>query len=170
MIGVERFWAKVDKSGECWEWTAGLNNTGGYGVFHLNLGKPVLAHRYSYIIHHPLTNDLWEHREICVCHRCDNPKCVNPAHLFLGSRSDNMKDMVMKGRGLTGEKNGHSKLTEAQVREIRGRWSAGGIKKKQLALEYGVKHQVVSKIILRKSWKHIIDYVVEYVSSNVAGS
>jgi hypothetical protein len=67
---AERFWAKVDKSGECWIWTGGCFKNG-YGEFGLD-GKMRLTHRISYLWHHPLSIDLWEHREICVCHRCDN--------------------------------------------------------------------------------------------------
>jgi hypothetical protein len=158
MENAERFWSKVDKSGECWEWTAGLI-TGGYGQFVLN-GKTVLAHRYSYVLNHPLTIDLLEgHREICVCHRCDNPKCVNPAHLFLGSNADNMKDKMAKGRGKQpkGEKQALSKLTETQVREIRNKYANGGITQQQLALEYGVNKSNINKLIRRKRWFHITD-------------
>lgn len=155
---TERFWAKVNKSGECWEWTASLNT--GYGQFSFN-GKNVLSHRYSYVIHHPLSIDLWEHREICVCHRCDNPKCVNPAHLFLGSLAENNKDCKEKGRFIAGglcvkgEKNGQVKLTETQVREIRDWWAAGGITQRKLAVEYGVTPQNICSIISRNAWKHL---------------
>jgi hypothetical protein len=158
MDDAERFWAKVDKSGECWEWTGYLN--GGYGQFKLN-GKMVKSHRLSYVLHHPLTIDLWEHREICVCHRCDNRKCVNPAHLFLGSVADNNKDCKEKGRFiaggllLKGEKHGQSKLTETQVREIRMKYANGGITQRQLALEYGISQQIISFIISRRNWSHI---------------
>lgn len=152
MNDVERFWANVDKSGECWEWT-GVLDKNKYGVF---CGKK--AHRLSYVIHHPLTIDLLEgHREICVCHRCDNPKCVNPAHLFLGSQGDNMRDRETKGRANRpkGEEQSQSKLTETQVREIRIKYANGGISYQQLALEYGVSFGGVGHIIQRRSWKHI---------------
>jgi hypothetical protein len=157
MDDAERFWAKVDKSGECWEWS-GYFNRGGYGRFWLNR-KNVSPHRYSYILHHPLTIDLLEHREICVCHRCDNPKCVNPAHLFLGSQGDNMRDRETKGRANRtiekGEKHPASKLTETQVREIRGRYANGGITQQTLGIEYGVSKATIGYIINRKSWSHI---------------
>ena len=161
MDDAERFWAKVNKEGEngCWNWTAGLN-TCGYGKLKLN-GKISSAHRYSYVLNHPLTIDLWEHREICVCHRCDNRKCVNPSHLFLGSNADNTRDRDAKGRGNysntaeKGEKHPASKLTEQQVREIKIKYANGGITHRQLALEYGVIRQTVGLIINRKNWKHI---------------
>ena len=157
MIVAERFWAKVDKSGECWEWTGCLGG-GGYGQIGLNQ-KTVYSHRLSYVLHHPLTIDLWEHKDILVCHKCDNRKCVNPAHLFLGSSEDNSKDMVSKGRGkpsmLKGEKHGMVKLTETQVREIRGRYANGNITQKALSDEYEVNITAINKIVRRLNWTHI---------------
>jgi hypothetical protein len=154
MIGAERFWAKVDKSGECWEWTGALEN--GYGLFWLN--RKTKAHRLSYVLNHPLSIDLLSgHREISVCHRCDNRKCVNPSHLFLGSKADNNKDRANKGRSADrkGEKHNLAKLTETQVREIRGRWLSGGITQVELGIEYGISDSTINKIILRKTWKHL---------------
>jgi len=155
MDNTERFWAKVDKSGECWEWTAGLRR--GYGRFRYSTQIALPAHRYSYILHHPLTIDLIKHLDMFVCHKCDNRKCVNPAHLFLGSQGDNMRDCVSKGRGVDnrGENQGCSKLTETQVREIRTKYANGGVLQRELALEYGVSSPTISLIISRRNWSHI---------------
>lgn len=81
-----------------------------------------------------------------VCHRCDNPPCINPAHLFLGTFADNSLDAVRKRRIANGERKVH-KLTDAQVREIRLRYMAGGITQKDLGLKYGVSQQLVGLIV-----------------------
>ena len=156
MLIAERFWAKVNKTDGCWEWTAKVIANTGYGRIKINR-KMVLSHRYSYIIHHPLTIDLWEHREICVCHKCDNRKCVNPAHLFLGSYGDNLRDCIAKGRNpdRKGEKHPMVKLTENDVREIRTRYAEGGITHEDLGIKYGVKRETIGYIIRRLNWKHI---------------
>lgn len=89
---MERFWSKVDKSGECWEWTASIRPNG-YGQFYFN-GSSIYAHRYSaMLVHGPLDKDIY------VCHTCDNKKCVRPEHLFLGLAKHNTQDMISKYRG-----------------------------------------------------------------------
>jgi hypothetical protein len=85
------FWDKVRKTKFCWIWQGGRTGSN-YGELHRN-NRPILAHRYSYELHYgPITNGLW------VLHHCDNPPCVNPSHLFLGTPKDNTQDMINKGR------------------------------------------------------------------------
>lgn len=98
----------------CWPWT-GHKDKKGYGVFHPCRGRGQRAHRLMY---GHANNVSLGPRDI-VCHRCDNPSCVNPSHLFLGTHADNRADCVAKGRQAKGEKNGRSILTDAQVVEIR---------------------------------------------------
>lgn len=89
---TKRFWSKVRKTPTCWLWTASLDRYG-YGVFSLGRGKNERAHRYSYKAFYGFVP-----RGKLVLHRCDNPKCVNPAHLFAGTNRDNTRDMMAKGR------------------------------------------------------------------------
>ena len=147
----ERFEAKFVKSDGCWEWGAG-KVLDGYGHFSI-AGVAQRAHRVAYQLY---VGEIPE--GMCVCHHCDNPGCVNPSHLFLGTTADNMRDRENKGRGIrpmnTGEKHGHSKLTEAQVIEIRAKHSSGA-RVVDLAKEFGVAHQTISKIVHRRTWTRI---------------
>lgn len=94
----DRFWPKVDKSGDCWNWTAN-RNVRGYGMFSIRSGYMRTAHRVSYeLCNGPIAEGLF------VCHSCDNPSCVNPAHLWLGTHMDNMMDREAKGRNASTKK------------------------------------------------------------------
>ena len=119
---AKRFWSKVDKSADahkCWLWTAGRNRKNArysYGQFRIANGEPLAAaHRLAWELKHgPIPQGL------CVCHRCDVPVCVNPAHLFLGSASDNIRDAVQKGH-TPGPRRGSTfrNLTRTEVLQVR---------------------------------------------------
>lgn len=147
----DRFWAKVEKKGkdECWEWTA-CKDYQEYGVFWL-APKNKRAHRFSWTLHCGKIPD-----GLCVCHHCDNPSCVNPAHLFVGTTVDNTQDSVQKGRRQQGEAHANSKLTEEMVLQIRCDYE-NMIKKSvyKLTGKYGVSHVTIHRIVTRKTWRHI---------------
>ena len=147
----ERFWSKVDKNGanSCWNWTTGKDRYG-YGQITINK-RNLRSHRVSYAIRHgDIENGLH-----CL-HECDNPACVNPDHLFLGTNQDNMDDKVSKGRqvSLKGESNGTAKLTAVKVLEIK-RLLAGGVTQRAIASVYGVSQKNVSLIKAGKRWAHV---------------
>jgi hypothetical protein len=109
------------------------------------------AHRVSWVLHHgPIPPGL------LVCHRCDNPKCVNPDHLFLGTPKDNSQDMVRKGRVSQGDRHPYAKLTRRQVVRIRERAEAGH-DPKRIARDYRVSTANVKHVIRRHTWKHVIE-------------
>jgi len=145
----KRFWAKVAKSDSCWLWTA-ARARGGYGTFDVD-GKTRYAHRVSWELANGPIPEGDGHNGTCVLHRCDVPLCCNPAHLFLGSHSENMADMKAKDRGNHGESNGRSKLTEAQVVEIRA--STGS--QRAIAARFGISQMQVSNIRSGQSWAHL---------------
>ena len=148
---LDRFWSKVNKKGEddCWKWRGA--EAQGYGQFNIS-GKIYKTHRVSYYLITKVNL-----KELCVCHHCDNRKCCNPNHLFLGTHQDNMLDRDNKNRGVTfkGEEHGRAELTEAQVLEIRARYAKGGYTHRGLAEEYNLVHSQIGFIIRHQSWKHI---------------
>jgi hypothetical protein len=118
------------------------------------------AHRLAWeLVNGPIPPGL------CVCHRCDNRRCVNVEHLFLGTNSDNVADMVAKGRNksmpphadnpLRGESVGTAKLTSDAVVRMRARYSGGGISIEALGMEFGVSHAAAQRVIARTHWKHV---------------
>ena len=149
-----RFWDCVDKKAddECWEWKAGSHKTG-YGLIHYKKveGKfsgGCRAHRFSFELHNERPIESGKH----ILHSCDNRKCVNPHHLREGTNAENMADMVERKRSPNnkGAKNPNVRLTDDQVREIREKWSVGGITQTKLAEEYKVNQTQISKIVLRQ--------------------
>lgn len=173
----ERFWAKVKKTDYCWVWTA-CKNYAGYGKLACN-GRHLLAHRASYEMHVSAIPD-----GLIVCHHCDNPACVRPDHLFVGTHADNSDDKVRKGRQAKGERHGsrthpecvprgdqhpsrthpeclrrgdlhpQAQLTETQVLEIRTQYGMGATQD-QLAMRFGISQSAVSLIVLGRRWAHL---------------
>ncbi len=144
----EFVWTYINKTtpDKCWEWTRHLVD--GYGQIQIDKIE-YKAHRIIYELTYGKI-PTGKH----VLHSCDNRKCCNPKHLFLGTNKDNVDDKVKKCRQSRGESN-HSKLAEEQVLEIRRLYSLGNYSQKELAKMFGVGHTIVGNIILRKKWKHI---------------
>ncbi len=142
---LERFWSKVDKTDNCWNWTACLFKDG-YGQFKLNR-KKVKSHRVSYFIAY---GDF--SKELLVCHTCDNPSCVNPLHLFLGTPADNSKDRNSKNRQVKGINVNTAKLNPIQIKSIKSEYAVGATQT-YLAEKYKIAQTGISGIIRGKSWK-----------------
>lgn len=148
---LKRFWPKVARGGpdDCWLWTAGVNHAG-YGSMGGGRGVTLLAHRVSWEVHRgPIPQGLF------VCHHCDNPPCVNPRHLFIGSQRDNMDDKVRKGRQRRGQCHCLAKLTEVDVQSIRRRYAASSITQQALADEFGITQSNVSMIVNGVTWSNL---------------
>lgn len=149
---VASFWQKVDRSGgpgSCWVWTAS-RHASGYGTF--RMGPKILkAHRVAWMLSNGAIGE-----GLYVCHHCDNPSCVNPAHLFVGTPADNSQDREAKGRraAVKGSEHGMAKLTESAVQDILRRLAAGE-RQKSIAEIYGVDFTLVSMIKRDLIWRHV---------------
>ena len=167
-------WAdgRIVAVGECWEWTAGRDKDG-YGKIQIS-SKSWRAHRYVF------QQTVGEIDGLLVCHRCDNPSCVRPEHLFLGTHADNAADRKAKGRSCSGDqhiarldpswpwahgwskrksvchgtKHPSAKLCEDQVREIR-KLSAAGRSQRRLAAEFGVSRNAIRCVLSGRSWGRV---------------
>jgi len=135
------------QDGGCWLWTGGTNKAG-YGRISVS-GRLVVAHRVSYELHVGEVPD-----QLCVLHRCDVPSCVNPEHLFLGTHTDNMRDMVSKGRNVArrGEENSQAKLTKSRVLLLREKYASGSSNISALAREFGVSRRAIRFAIKGETW------------------
>jgi hypothetical protein len=145
----DRFRSRVNvrRVDDCWPWTG--PRVSGYGVLWRN-GNNYGAHRVAWeLANGPIPDGMF------ICHRCDNPPCCNPAHLFLGTQADNDADRTVKGRSSRGSKHPDAKLTEDTVRLIRGRF-AGGEAIRQLAADFGVSGATIHAAVHRKTWRHVV--------------
>lgn len=160
----DQFWSRVDKSGgpnACWPWTGSLKN--GYGRFYLK-GHDNSTHRYAYeLINGPIPKDLF------ACHHCDNRRCCNPTHVFIGTCKDNIQDAISKGimpygnkhwtrlhpELICGEHNPSAHLTAEQVQTIRLLYKQGHTNMADLGRQYKVTRKTIARLIQRKTWQLI---------------
>ena len=146
-----RFWTKVDQSGECWLWTAATNEHG-YGMFSVGgrAGRMMLAPRVAWeLTSGPIPDGLH------IRHQCDTPACVRPDHLLLGTPAQNTADKVSRGRQAKGTIFPQAILTEDEVAQIRSTYAKGGVTQRQLAESHGVSQSVICGIVRRERWKHV---------------
>jgi hypothetical protein len=163
---AERFWGKVDRSAgpdSCWPWL-GARNAQGYGRVSVNR-RNRQAHRVAF----ELAGGTLDRGQV-ACHRCDNPPCCNPTHVFAGTHGDNSADMVAKGRSTAGDRNPsrlyperqvrgeqqHSaKLSDESVLALRQRWAMGGLTKRGLAREIGLSETALRRLLGGRTWAHV---------------
>lgn len=140
----------IDKSSDCWLWTQDVYKYG-YGKLSIGKGKQVRVHRYMY---QKYKGNIPE--SLSVLHKCDNPRCCNPEHLFLGNQKDNMSDAKEKGRigyrTFFGEDHSNSKITLDIAEKIREMYKTGNFYQRELGEMFGIKQATVSRIILNQAW------------------
>lgn len=145
----ERFWAKVQKGAGCWEWH-GYRRPSGHGVFAASRGRRVSAHAFAL----ELSTGVPTPAGMEACHRCDNPPCVNPRHIYYGTRQQNIDDAWARSRCAVGQDRPAAKLRDEQVVEIRERYAAGE-SAKDLASEFSIAVVTLRHIVLGLKWKHL---------------
>lgn len=164
---MKRFWDKVKKTDQCWLWLGGKDKKG-YGKFSVGpshkedgtrRNSMVSAHRFSYELEGGSIPSGPGFHGVCVLHSCDNPSCVRPSHLFLGTNADNVHDMDTKGRRITVAKKGsghaNAVLDEDSVKEIVRKNRYEGISQAQLSRDYGVCASTVNHIFTGRLWGHL---------------
>lgn len=146
----ERFWSKAipEPMSGCWLWM-GYISANGYGSFTTSTDTPEWAHRAAWrLTHGSVPEGIW------VLHKCDNRACVNPDHLFLGTNSDNVADMVAKGRNLRGERQNGATITDAMARTILD-LAARGESRKEIARRYGISYANVCNVVAGRTFAHL---------------
>ena len=164
---MKRFWEKVKKTDGCWTWM-GAKDRKGYGKFSIGGSRNadgsrrnsmVSAHRVSYELNVGAIPSGQGFHGTCVLHRCDNPSCVRPDHLFRGTNLENVRDMDTKGRRVVstavGGAHANAVLDENAVREIVRRHRYDGVSQAALAEEYGVAHSTINHIFTGRLWAHL---------------
>lgn len=146
----------------CSLWTGKLD-TDGYGIINIG-GQQKKAHRVSWeTANGPIPDDL------CVCHKCDTPSCIETSHLFLGTRKDNNQDSKAKGRNARGERNGLSKLLPQHIADIKKR-RADGVKLADIAAEFCVTYQAIQAVLSGKTWSHVQAPAAERFTCTILGA
>ena len=156
IIVEQRFWKKVVVRGpdDCWEWAACKNYKDGYGRMWVDGKLRCATHVLFY-----LRKRHWPSKERTCNHHCDNPGCLNPRHLYLGTKKSNARDKVQRGRCYTGdqkgEKHGMAKLTEKQVRKIKRLLEQGDMTGAEVSRMFGVSQECISNIKHGTRWRHV---------------
>lgn len=151
-LARSRFEERVDRSGDCWIWTGSMRPNG-YG--RMSIGPRGEAHSYlAHRLAYYYANGAWPKN--CVLHSCDNPSCVNPAHLSDGTLAENSRQMYERGRGPDnrGECSGRAKITSQVVADIRRRFEAGETQK-SIATDAGLSQSWVSRLVNKRAWRHV---------------